>query len=41
MDRDWMRERLEEFRAVCDEYARSIGPGEYVGHETFGRACTA
>jgi hypothetical protein len=31
MDRDWMRERLEEFRAVCVEYGHSIDPGEYVG----------
>jgi hypothetical protein len=23
MDRDWMRDRLEEFRAACDIYARS------------------
>ena len=31
MDRDWMRERLEEFRAVCVEYGHSIDSGEYVG----------
>jgi len=27
MDRAWMRERLEEFRAVCDEYAFSSRDG--------------
>jgi Protein of unknown function (Hypoth_ymh) len=31
MDRDWMRERLEEFREVCEYYARSRRPGESVG----------
>jgi hypothetical protein len=31
MDRDWMRERLEEFRRVCEEYAHSYRPGDYVG----------
>jgi uncharacterized protein (TIGR02391 family) len=30
MDRDWMRERLEEFRGVCEDYARS-SEGDYVG----------
>jgi hypothetical protein len=30
MDRDWMRERLEEFRAVCEDYAHS-SEGDYVG----------
>jgi hypothetical protein len=32
MDRDWMRERLEEFRAVCEEYERSSQHGS-IGDE--------
>jgi hypothetical protein len=40
MDRDWMRERLEEFRAVCEEYAHS-SEGDYTATAAFGRACTA
>ena len=32
MDRDWMRERLEEFRAVCQEYERSSQHGS-IGDE--------
>jgi Protein of unknown function (Hypoth_ymh) len=32
MDRDWMRQRLEEFRAVCEEYARSF-QGRDVGDD--------
>jgi uncharacterized protein (TIGR02391 family) len=30
MDRGWMQERLEEFRAVCDQYARTTR-ADYVG----------
>ena len=30
MDRDWMRDRLEEFREACEQYARS-SEGQYVG----------
>ena len=40
MDRDWMRERLEKFRAVCEECAHSNQDG-YGGDPAFGRACTA
>jgi hypothetical protein len=31
MDREWMRKRLEEFREVCEEYAHSYPPSEYLG----------
>jgi uncharacterized protein Ymh len=27
MDRDWMRDRLEEFRSICQKYADSHAPG--------------
>jgi hypothetical protein len=35
MDRDWMRERLQQFSQLCQRYERTIPPGEYLGNDNF------
>jgi Protein of unknown function (Hypoth_ymh) len=33
MDRDWVREQLQQFGQLCQHYERTIPPGEWAGDE--------